>query len=451
MADTVMPEPVETSLHALRRERDRRALRTGTVGIASQMLSHGIRLVVIPLSIALLGVEQYGLWMAVGSVIAWGGVADLGLAPGLINTVATARARGDHLETRRAISTAFAAYGAIAAAIAALAVAVSTWDGLPGAIGARTPELAANARSLILVCGMLFAVSTMTRVVCTTTEALQEGYWVPLTYVAGSAAGLLMLLWIAWSGGCGVVQYALAVSLPTLVAQVVLAAYIFGRRYRELTPGPKWVSIRSLGTLWRFAGPLMIYQVANLAILYSANILIANRLGAGAVAAYSVPYAAFAALISAAWMVASAYMPAYTDAAARGDWTWVRRRIQALLVACGGSTLLGGLVLLAFGPHAIAWWTYNKIKPDIWLLASLLAFALTRVVNNSSSAMLIGVGRIRMVAAASAFVGVAHMLGSWSLLPAIGVTAVPLASSMAHILGVFFFWVALRRTSNVAE
>lgn len=432
MADTVMPEPVETSLHTLRKDRDRRAIRTGTVGIASQILSHGIRLVVIPLSIALLGVEQYGLWMAVGSVIAWGGVADLGLAPGLINTVATARARGDHAEMRRALSTAFAAYGAIAATIAALAVAVSTWDGLPGAIGARTPELAASARSLILVCGMMFAVSTLTRVVCTTTEALQEGYWVPLTYVAGGAAGLLMLIWIAWAGGCGVVQYALAVSLPTPVAQVILAAYVFGWRYRELAPGPEWVSAKSLATLWRFAGPLMAYQVANLAILYSANILIANRLGAGAVAGYSVPYAAFAALISAAWMVASAYMPAYTDAAARGDWTWVRRRIRALVIACSSSTLMGGLALLAIGPQAIAWWTRGTIRPDRCLLASLLLFAVTRVISNTNSAYLIGVGRVRIVAASHVAAALTFILGSFWLLPELGLPAVALILAAGH-------------------
>ena len=200
-------------------DRDRRALHTGAVGLAVQVLTHAIRMVVIPLSIAMLGVEQYGLFLVVGSLVAWGGVTDLGLAPGLINVVATAHGRGDREGVRRAISTAFAAYGVLAVVVALLAVGASRWEGLPDLLGARTPELAESGRMLVVVSGLILAASTVTRVVSTTARALQEGYWGSYAHLTGSLVGLGTLYLVA-QAGTGLVGYVLAVSLPPMLCEL---------------------------------------------------------------------------------------------------------------------------------------------------------------------------------------------------------------------------------------
>lgn len=426
------------------RERDRRAIQTGVVGLAVQVVNHGIRLVVIPLSIAMLGVEQYGLFLVVGSLVAWGGVTDLGLAPGLINVVATAQGRGDREGMRRAISTAFAAYGVLAVVVALLAVGVSRWDGLPGLLGARTPELAESGRVLVLVCGLILAASTVTRVVTTTTQALQEGYWGGYAHLAASLTGLGLLFALAQSGG-GLLSYALAVSIPPLVVQLGLAGYVFGIRHRGLRPGPAWVDRDSLRTLWGFAGPLTVYQLANLAILYTANILIASRLGAGAVPGYSVPYAAFALLIALSWIVVSPYMPAYAEAAARGDCGWVQRRSRQFVGMSAGLAAAGGLVLVALGPWAIDWWTRGAVEVERELLWGLLFFTIVRVVSNTNNVYLMGVGRVRLVAATFVVAAVVFVFGAWWLLPVMGLAAVPVACGVGHLWNVWAGWTQQSR------
>ena len=115
----VLPPPAASRADSAKR-RDRQAIKTGAAGVAVQVLSHGVRLAVVPLSLQILGQEQYGLWLVVGSLVAWGGVADLGLSPGLVNVVASAQGRGDRDEMRRAISTAFVAYAFMALALGCL-------------------------------------------------------------------------------------------------------------------------------------------------------------------------------------------------------------------------------------------------------------------------------------------------------------------------------------------
>src|ERR1019366_6915513 len=94
---------------------------------------------------------------------------------------------------RRAISTALAAYGVLAALVAALALGLSQWRGLPGLLGAREGGAAGGVRMLVLVCGLIFAASALTRVVSTTASALQEGYLGAYWQVAGSVASVGLL------------------------------------------------------------------------------------------------------------------------------------------------------------------------------------------------------------------------------------------------------------------
>jgi len=417
-----------------RRRRDRRARATGAVGVVAQAVNQGIRLVVIPLSIKMLGVEQYGLWLVVGSLVAWGGLTDLGLAPGLINVVATAEGRGDRQEMRRAISTAFVAYAALAVVVAALAMGLSRWSGLAGLLGARTAELAESGRMLVLVCGLIFAASTLTRVVSTTTSALQKGYLGYFSYTVGSVASLGLLFALAASGCGGLLSYALVVSVPPLLAQVVLAGYVFGLLHRDLRPALGWFDGASLRTLWGFAGPLTVYQLANLGVLYSANLLIANRLGAGMVPQYSVPYAAFSVLIATAYLIVTPYTPALAEAKARGDWHWIKERAIHLLLASVGMFVAGGLVLTLVGQPFINWWTHKAVQPTVGLLVALMIFGGFRVAGNTINEVLTGLGLVWLTAGAFAAVSAFYMVTSWLALPVFGLITVPVVCGAAQLI-----------------
>ncbi len=420
-------------LEAVRSWRDRQAFKTAGAGLIVQALGYAARLAVIPLSLRLLGAEAYGLWLAVGSLVAWGGVADLGFSPGLVNVVAGAFGRGDQEGARRYISTAFAAYMVLAGALVLVALLVSQWPGLPGLLGARNPELGAQARLLVAVCGAIFAATSLTRVIPTACTALQEGYHGAWAHLAGSLASLALLAPLLWAGGA-LLSYALVMALPSLAAQVGLGVYFFGRRHPELRPGLRWCDAASLRALWGVGAPLTLHQLANLMILYSANILIANRLGAAAVPQYSVPYALFAVLISTTWLIVSPYLPTYAEASARGDWQWIRRRAVHALGVTGVLVAGGGAVLVLAGPEAIRLWTGGQVKPAPALLATLACFSLLRALTNTNGVLLVGLGLVRFAALVSVTVATLYVAGAWLLLPRLGLLAVPISGGVACLL-----------------
>src|ERR1019366_5487353 len=185
----------------------------------------------------------------------------------------------------------------------------------------------------------------LTRVVSTTASALQEGYLGAYWQVAGSVASVGLLFVVARLGG-GLLSYALVVSVPPLLAQGGLAAYLFGWRHRDLRPAWRCCERASLRALWGFAGPLTLLQLSSTAGLYSANLLIGNRLGAAAVPVYAVPYALYAAVNGVVWTIVYPFLPAFAEAAGRSDWGWVRKRVTHVFAVGVGIAISGGAVLV---------------------------------------------------------------------------------------------------------
>jgi hypothetical protein len=77
-----LPEPLsrhrphDAATHRTRWHRQ--AALTTVIGMAGRAIGGMVRLVTIPLALRLLGNERYGLWLSVGSILAWIGFAGPG-------------------------------------------------------------------------------------------------------------------------------------------------------------------------------------------------------------------------------------------------------------------------------------------------------------------------------------------------------------------------------------
>ena len=418
----------------LRLWRERQAWRSSQAGIASQIAQYAIRLAVVPLSLHLLGAERYGLWLTVGSLVAWMGLANLGIAPGLLNAIANASGSEDRALMRSHLSTALLAYTLIALPAAVFIAFVARWRGVgrllhivPG-----TP-LATDAGTLVLICGGAFVASFLTNVVGTTCGALQEGYLSAWPSVVGAGTGLALLLILPLHGG-SVVDYALVMAIPPLLATLALGVYVFGWRHPDLRPSFSLASGRSLGVLAGYGGPLLLVQAADLVMLYSANLLIANRLGPAAVPQFAVPNAVFGIFTTACYTLIGPYAAAFAEASGRGDWAWLRNRAFTNLRNAVGLMALACLGLVAFGRTAIRIYTHSIVVPTPSFLVAMAAYCLLIVWATTNGLLLIGLGRVRGKAALEICVAIVYVAGAWLLLPTFGIIAVPLAGVLAYLV-----------------
>jgi O-antigen/teichoic acid export membrane protein len=419
-----------------RSKRERLAWLTGKVGLLSRAISFGARLIIIPLSIKLLGAERYGLWLTIGSMIGWMNLGDLGMTPGIVNSVAAASGKDDTLAMRRHISTGFFAFVAIGALPLILAVPVSQWSGFQTLLGiSGRPELWHDARVLVVICAFYFGLTVPLRLTSTVAAALQQGYLAGYSLIFSNLLNLLLLGAVAFTG-VSLPVFALLMSAPTLVASALLGLYLFYRRYPQLAPTPRHCDLASLKTIFGYGGPLMLVQLAELAVFYSTNLLIATRLGPTAVSKYAVPYAGFMAVSGIVYTLVSPYLPAYAEASERGDWAWIRKTAYKTVGIAAGLTLAADVGILVLGKAVIRLWAGPEVVPEWHFLLAMSVFFLALNWTSTTGVLLIGLGRVKLKAALHVVVAASYLVSCWVFLPRFGLIAVPVAGTLAFLFDV---------------
>src|SRR3954451_23349286 len=121
MASILSPFDTETP-EGRSKERYRRAALTTVTSILARALGMFTGLAWIRLSISSLGKERYGLWMAVGSLVSFANLADLGLARGMQNHLSEANGRDDRELGARYFSTGLATLMTISLLLAVVAI-----------------------------------------------------------------------------------------------------------------------------------------------------------------------------------------------------------------------------------------------------------------------------------------------------------------------------------------
>ncbi len=420
-----------SDIHHLRRERERRAWLTSKVSIMSRAVTYGARLVVIPLSLKLLGNEQYGLWLTIGSLVAWLSMSDFGFSQGLINAIAEASGQDDQLAIRRLVSSGFALFAVLSSILGFFVIWGSSWSLLYRLVGVEgNPGLTRDAHLLILICGLFFAASLLFRGIDAVCQGLQEGYVSAWFGIGSTILNLGAVAFLYWQGGT-LGMYAVAMAAPPVFATLVLGIYLFAVRHREFRPSLRYLDRSAFRTLFHFGGPLFVLQLSYLAMLYSVNLLIASRLGPAQVPRYAVPYALFAIVVGACFSLSQPYIPAYAEASSRGDFAWVRRRAVRTLAVTVGIMAAVSAVFTGIGRWLIQWWAGPSVVPRFGFLLVMSLFAILRVANDTDGTLLIGLGRVWAKAALQSVEAAIFIVGAWLMLPSMGLTGIPLAGVLA--------------------
>ncbi len=329
--------------------------RTAAATFIARLATIGASLVSVRLIIHSVGPERFGLWTAITASVALLNLADLGIGNSLLNALTRSRARGDTTESARLVSSATYAFVAIAICMTALVVALTIgvdWSAafrVNGTVAARDADPTFLIAGLALVGALPLSASNKLQL------AYQEGYRTQIWVIIGQI-GAIGFLVEAVRVHARLPVLAACVLLIPLLAQVINTVRVFGSNHPELKP--RISSVDATATRMLLAtGLLFLFLQLSWALAFASDNLIIDRiLGPNAVAAYAVPYEGFSAVATLAVLPLVALWPAYTDAAARRDFTWLRdtvRRSIAFMALVGCA--LAGLSLVLARPLLHLW------------------------------------------------------------------------------------------------
>lgn len=412
--------------------------------VAGRGLGFVLSFISLPLTIGYLDTERYGLWMTIGSFLAWLSIADLGLGNGMSNAITAARAKGEHEQARRVISTAFVMLFAITAVMAlgfAVAFPFVPWAKV-FAVSSRVDAL--ELRLTIALCLAVFALSFPLGLIDRVLAACQEGY---LSNYWASASAVLstIALILAVRFASGLPTLVVALSVVPFAMRVATTVWVFQKRHPELRPSLSAYHRATGKALLTTGGTFLIAQLATLGMWQNDNLVIAQLFGASAVGPYSVAFRIATIYVGLVNMWLTPLWPAYADAAARGDIAWIRATVRRTTRIAVGATVLAAIGMVALGPWLILVWTRKaEMVPSRHLLAPIAAYMVLYVICQAPTMALNGIGRLRglvyyATAAAAANVGLSIGLG---LL--LGVKGVAWATDIATLIPAVLVWYELR-------
>jgi O-antigen/teichoic acid export membrane protein len=426
-------------------ERARRARLTTLTSVGGRGLTMLLSLVSLPLTIGYLDKERYGLWVTIGSFLAWLAIADLGLGNGLANAVTTARANGDDEGAQRVVSTAFGLLVGIAIVLGgtlAITFPLVPWHRV-FAVSSRVDV--AELRVTIALCIAVFVASFPLGIVDRVLGACQEGYVASAWGTASTVLATVALV-LAVRFGSGLPTLVVALSVVPLVVRICSTVWVFTRFHPELRPRRGAYRRDLARELLATGSTFLVVQLAALGMWQNDNIIISQLFGPAAVGPYSVAFRLATVYVGLVSMYLSPLWPAYADAHAHGEHAWIRERLRTTTRLVTAVTTVAALGMIAVGPFVIRVWTQRAdMVPSRRLLVPIAVYMVLIVFCLAQAVALNGLGRIRGqmyygTAAAILNVGLSIGLGL-----AIGVDGVCWATCIAALVTAVGTSVELRR------
>ncbi|KAA6457847.1 hypothetical protein DYQ86_20975 [Acidobacteria bacterium AB60] len=426
--------------HARGRERNRRAVITGGTAALARLVQVGTSLITVPLTLKYLGNERFGLWMTINSVLAMASFADFGVGNGVLTAVATAFGQDDMRGVRRVVSSGFVILSSIAALLLLSFLALFSYVNWGDFFRVLSPLARAEAGPALFVFAACFALNISMDVVQRVQLGLQQGYRYGLWQMCGSLAGLIGII-AGIHLHVGLPLLVVAISGAPLLAVALNTAHFFGFVRPDLRPDFALVSRDVIAQITRLGGLFFILQLVAMLASSADNFIIARTLGAVNVPEYSIPQRMFSLIGVLVAMLLAPLWPAYGEAIARGDLSWVRRTMKRSFTLSLSVTLVVSALLLVLAPTILEWWVGRRIHPPFLLLLGLAIWPLFEACNNTVGPFLNAAAIIRFQIGISVLFGLTCLSLKLLLLTHLGVVAIPWSTILSSILVQVIPWL----------
>lgn len=406
------------------------------VGVASGALTKGmaylVTLVTVPMTIGYLGLERYGIWVTMISMLAWIGVVDLGVANGLTPALSAAYGKGREDLARGYVATAFWSLTAIS--LLASVVIAACWSRInwSGVFSIGDNDLRLQVAAAMALAVGFFLVNLPLAITQRILLSYQQGMAANLWQVLISLAGVIGIYLVTLTQG-GLVYLVLGYSGAQMLVSLASTVWLFGWSKPQLHPfvRPNFADAKhvlSLGSLF------FINQISTLFIFQKDNILITHYLGPAQSASYSVTWQIFLYLNAINILIAPYLGPGFGEAYAKGDLRWMRKVFSRYMLASCVVTLPAVISLAWFHRSILVAWVGSGVMPTSATVLWIALWTLVLSVQWPIITLLNHVGRLRVFTVFYALAAVLNLLLSVVLIKTVGVYGGAMASVITTVV-----------------
>lgn len=291
--------------------------------------SVAVQLMLVPLTLACLGVYENGVWLTISSVLLWIDNLDIGLGNGLRNKLATYMAEDNTQKAREMVSSTVAMLAVIIMPVCAVLVAGEMVGDMYGLFNVA-PEKIGNLPTILVAATILVCSTFIMKFIGNFYMGLQLPAVNNAIVTAGNTLSLLGTYAVYLSGTHSLMLVATANTLGPLLAYAVSCVLTFSFKYSHLRPKWSMVRINAVKELFSIGSKFFVLQIAGIVLFFSTNIIISRFFSPAMVTPYQIAHRYFMVAMLLFTIICVPYWSATTDAYAKKDFEWIRRANRTL-------------------------------------------------------------------------------------------------------------------------
>ncbi|MEM7161457.1 MAG: MATE family efflux transporter [Bacteroidota bacterium] len=369
--------------------------------------SIGINFLLVPLLIAFLDQEKYGIWLLLTSITTWASFCDFGLGNGLKNKLSEALAEGDHHKAKVYISTTYAYVFVIVSVIMLIYFGIERF--IPWTEVVNSSAIGLNDLRLIalVIIGFFFLKFGLNQlffvIAAKQTTAIND----VLTFCI-NALSLLTVFVLMNTMESSLQALAICFSCIPVAVLLIASIVLYTGPFKSIQPGLRFIEFKQGKALMNLGLQFFIIQVAGIVIFSTDNVIIANLLGPEEVTVYNIAFKYFGIITLGFSVICAPFWPAYTEAFHRGDFEWIKG-ITKKLVRIWLLFFAATLLILILTPILYKLWVGDEIHVPFFLSLSMAAFVLLSSWASIYTTFVNGAGKIRLQLIFSIIAGISNI------------------------------------------
>lgn len=389
-----------------------------------------LTLAMTPIFVRYLGKYDYGLWEMVVGVIGYMGMLDMGIKPAISRFVAKYSAESDQRSLFEVYASTFVFTALVGSVVALIFVVWGLYFAQSLAPRGASSEpyklfLFILAAQLLIVFPGYVAESFL--------EGFQKYHLKNNVTIVNSLIGAAVFIFFATPANA--LLLLAGVNAAGLITKYLFYGYLVSRPgYGGITLKWSSFSLFKLKELLTFGLKSFVQGVANRIESATDTIVIGIILGPAMVPLYSIPQSLVRHIQNLGWSLCHAFMPFFSDLAARSQQEQIRRVYIVASKLVTGLVFALGLGAILVGTPFLNLWLGPDFtdKSDIILLL-LVIFLLIPMINPFSSRYLTAIGKHAIYAQIMPFAALVNLGLSILLAEPMGIVGVALGSVIPAI------------------
>lgn len=398
-----------------------------------------VSFLLVPITIGYVSAELYGVWLALSSIIYWIHIMDLGFSQGLKNKLAEAIADNDWQRGKSLVSTTYIIISLIIIPVGILLellIPFINWCSLLNVSPVYYEEIVQVLRVLVVFVCIQMIVNVLTNVVA----AFQRVAFSSLFAVIGQIIALLVIILLTKTMPPSLMGLAFAYSAVPVLVFIIASALLYSKRYKMVAPDFKSFDKSYINDIVKLGFKFFILNIQVVVLYQATNILISNVSSPLQVTSYNIAYKYVHTAMMVYLIVISPLWPAYTDAYARRDYSWMRymrNKMAKILCFC----IVAIVLMVAISPFVYQIWIGERANVPLIMTCLVAIYVCIYCWSNLNGYLLNGMGKLKLATYIACIGMVIHIPLSLYLSQYIGAYGVITSMILINLVYAIFFYI----------